>query len=181
MQADEMPAETAGAALYTEVRRRKAARMQAQRERGFGITAGRIAATLACILVALLIGRGSIVRMFPQTASLYGGLGFHINVRGLEFGGLTTAYETQDGTRVLFIEGDIRNVSRANQPVASLRYALRNAAGVEVYSWTGVPDLNLVPPGETTHFRTRLASPPNDGRDVRISFAPREADASQKH
>jgi hypothetical protein len=119
--------------------------------------------------------------MFPQTASLYSRLGFHINVRGLEFAGLTTAFETQDGTRVLFVEGDIRNISRANQPVANLRYALRNAAGVEVYSWTGVPDLNLVPPGETTHFRTKLASPPNDGRDVRVSFAPREAAAPQKH
>ena len=53
-----------------------------------------------------------------------------------------------------------------------MRFALRNAAGVEVYGWTGVPDRNLVPPGETTRFRTRLASPPNDGRDVRVSFAP---------
>jgi predicted Zn finger-like uncharacterized protein len=173
-------AATSGGLEYDAARRRKAARKRAERERGFGVTAGRIAAALACILVALLVARESVVRMFPQTASLYSRLGFHVNVRGLEFGGLTTAFETQDGTRVLFVEGDIRNITRANQPVANLRYALRNAAGVEVYSWIGVPDLNLVPPGEMTHFRTRLASPPNDGRDVRISFVPREADAPQK-
>ena len=53
------------------------------------------------------------------------GLDFNINVRGLEFAGLKTSYDTQDGTRVLFVEGDIRNISSAVQPV--VRLALRAA------------------------------------------------------
>jgi hypothetical protein len=56
---------------------------------------------------------------------------------------------------------------------------MRNAAGVEVYGWTGVPDRNMTPPGETTHFRTRLASPPSDGRDVRVSFALMSREAAE--
>jgi predicted Zn finger-like uncharacterized protein len=175
-------AATSGASDYEAVRRRKAARKQAEKERGLGITAGRIAAVLAVVLVALLFARETVVRIFPQTASLYGWLGFNINVRGLEFVDLKSSYETQDGTRVLIVEGGIRNISSKSQSVANLRYALRNAAGAEVYSWTGVPDRNVVPAGETTSFRTRLASPPNDGRDVRVIFVGSEAAAApQKH
>jgi predicted Zn finger-like uncharacterized protein len=182
MLSDETAADAGSAALaYESVRRRKAARKQAQKERGIGITAGRVAAALALVLVALLFARETVVRIYPQTASLYGWLGFRINVRGLEFADLKSSYDTQDGTRVLFVEGGIRNISSKAQSVANLRYALRNAAGVEVYSWTGVPDRNMIPPGETTQFRTRLASPPNDGRDVRVTFVQREADAPQKH
>jgi predicted Zn finger-like uncharacterized protein len=178
---DAAPSGTRSGIDYETTRRRKAARLKAQKERGFGITAGRVAAALGGILVALLIGRESVVRMFPQTASLYARLGFNINVRGLEFADLKTSYDTQDGTRVLFVEGDIRNISSAVQPVDNLRFSLRNAAGVEVYSWNGVPDRNLMPPGETTQFRSRLASPPTDGRGVRVSFMPREAAAPAKH
>ena len=172
-----------GVSNYEEIRRRKAARLKAEKDRGLGITAGRIAAAFAGLIVALVVARENIVRLLPQTASLYAQLGLHVNVRGIDFANLKTSYETQDGTRVLVVEGGIRNISSAVQPVANIRYSMRNAAGVEVYSWTGVPDRNLMPPGETTQFRTRLASPPNDGRDVRVSFQPmpRDAAAPAKH
>ena len=49
---------------YAAVRRRKAARKQA--EKGFGITAGRIAAALAFILVVLLFERDTIVRIIRK-------------------------------------------------------------------------------------------------------------------
>ena len=171
-------AQKPGVSNYEEIRRRKAARLKAEKDRGLGITAGRIAAAFAGLIVALVVARENIVRLLPQTASLYARLGLHVNVRGIDFANLKTSYETQDGTRVLVVEGGIRNISSAVQPVANIRYSMRNAAGVEVYSWTGVPDRNLMPPGETTQFRTRLASPPNDGRDVRVSFQPMPRDAA---
>jgi predicted Zn finger-like uncharacterized protein len=164
---------------YQEIRRRKAARIKAQKERGLGIKSWHVAVALASILIGLFVMRESVVKFWPQTASLYGRLGFHINVRGLDFAGLKTSYETQEGTRVLIVEGDIRNISRNARPVANLNFALRNAAGVDVYNWGGVPDRNVLKPGEVTQFRSRVAAPPHEGRDVRVTFAPNDPAAGK--
>ena len=54
--------------------------------------------------------------------------------------------------------------------VPRLRFAVRNGAGHEVYAWTALPTKNLLGPGDGMPFRTRLASPPPDGRDVIVRF-----------
>jgi hypothetical protein len=58
-------------------------------------------------------------------------------------------------------------------PPASLKFILRNAAQHEIYSWTAVPVRASLPPGEGVGFRTRLASPPADARDVVVRFVNR--------
>ena len=52
-----------------------------------------------------------------------------------------------------------------------LRFAVRNAAHQEVYSWTAAPPRATLPPGEAVSFHTRLASPPPDARDVLVRFS----------
>ncbi len=46
----------------------------------------------------------------------------------------------------------------------------RNKAGQEVYAWTALPERSLLSPGETMTFRSRLASPPPDTRDMLVRF-----------
>ena len=142
----------------------------------------RLSVALAGILIALVYERENVVRILPQTASLYSLIGFHINLRGLAFEDFKTATETQDGVPVLLIEGEIRNVTGAIQKVPHLRFALRNAAGAEIYSWTGVPERNLMAPGDVQKVHTRLASPPGESRDARVRFVlSRDMVAAAKH
>jgi hypothetical protein len=54
--------------------------------------------------------------------------------------------------------------------VPRLRFAVRNASGNEVYSWTALPNRSLLAPGETLPFQSRLASPPPETHDVLVRF-----------
>ena len=90
---------------------------------------------------AAIIGwRKDIVRHAPQMASLYGLIGMPVNVRGLVFTDVRIATETHDGVPVLTVEGTMASVVSTAVEVPRLRFAFRNAAGHEVYSWTAVAD-----------------------------------------
>lgn len=125
---------------------------------------------LVAVLAGLLAWRKDVVRFAPQTAPLYAAIGLPVNLRGLVFDGVRTTRETADGVSVLIVEGTIVSVSSRTVEVPRLRFGVRNAAGLEVYAWTSVPPRAVLPPGETVEFRSRLASPPADGRDVVVRF-----------
>jgi len=42
--------------------------------------------------------------------------------------------------------------------------------GHEIYSWTALPDRKALGAGERMAFRSRLATPPPEGRDVVVRF-----------
>src|SRR5579863_3233175 len=120
---------------------------------------------------AIVIGwRGDFVRAMPQTASFYAWLGLPVNVRGLDFENLDTATERHDDVPILVIGGDIVNITGNAVTVPRLRFAVRNAARQEIYSWTAVPPRSMLPPGQGVEFHTRLASPPPDAHDVVVRF-----------
>ena len=129
-------------------------------------------AILALIaLNAALIGwRADVVRVAPQTASLYAAIGLPVNLRGLSFTNVTTATESHDGVQVLVVEGTITSASPRVVEVPRLRFSVRNRSGQEVYAWTALPGRSVLAPGETLTFRSRLASPPPDARDVLVRF-----------
>jgi predicted Zn finger-like uncharacterized protein len=130
---------------------------------------------LALLIVnAILIGwRDDLVRILPQTASFYATIGLSVNLRGLVFDGITTTTEQHEGVPILVVEGNIVNASRKIVDVPRLKFAVRNAANEEIYSWTAVPPRASLPPGEAVSFRSRLASPPTEGRDVVVRFVTR--------
>ena len=76
----------------------------------------------------------------------------------------------ENGVPVLVVEGTIVNGVASPVDVPRLRFALRNAAGAEVYAWTAVPTQTVIEPGAQLPFRSRLASPPDDGHDVQVRF-----------
>jgi predicted Zn finger-like uncharacterized protein len=130
---------------------------------------------LALIIVdAILVGwRNDFVRILPQTASFYSMLGLPVNLRGLALDGVTTTTEQHEGVPILVVEGSVVNDSRKIVDVPRLKFVVRNSANEEIYSWTAVPPRATLPPGETVSFRSRLASPPTDGRDVLVRFVTR--------
>jgi predicted Zn finger-like uncharacterized protein len=132
---------------------------------------------LIVVMLAILLGalnwRAAVVRIFPQTASLYAAVGLPVNLRGLFFEDVKSRNEFEDGTSVLVIEGTIVNLTIRTLEVPRLRFALRNTSGHEVYAWTAQPTKPTIGSGNGLPFRARLASPPPDGRDVIVRFLTR--------
>jgi predicted Zn finger-like uncharacterized protein len=125
---------------------------------------------LAAALIALVQARATVVRHFPQTASLFSMIGMPVNLRGLFFQDVKTRSEIHDGVMVLVVEGVIVNLTRNTLDVPRLRFSLRNGSSHEVYAWTALPSRPTLGSGDGLQFRTRLASPPADGRDVIVRF-----------
>jgi hypothetical protein len=120
--------------------------------------------------LALVGARTAVVRALPQTASLFAAIGLPVNLRHLQFERVSISKEAQDGVATLIVQGAI--VSEAGKPVAvpRLRFAARNAAGQEVYTWTTPPPLRILEPGARTEFRSQVATPPVEAHDVMVRF-----------
>jgi predicted Zn finger-like uncharacterized protein len=138
---------------------------------------------LALLIVdAVIIGwRDEFVRIMPQTASFYSMLGLGVNLRGLVFDGVNTATEQHDGVPVIVVDGTIVNESRKVADVPRLKFAVRNASGQEVYSWTTVSPRTSLPSGESVPFHSRLASPPAEAHDILVRFVTRHDLISGAH
>jgi predicted Zn finger-like uncharacterized protein len=141
----------------------------------------RIAAVLAALIAidaGLLIWRTEVVRMLPQTASLYEYVGLPVNLRDLAFKDIHTTYDEQDGVTILVVQGSIIATGRSAVDVPRLRFAIQAANGHEIYAWTALPSRTKLAPGEALPFKSRLASPPEQGRSVKIRFFNRQDVAS---
>lgn len=151
------------------VRRKRLQARRKQARRSSRWTA--IILVLFAFNVALIGARSEVVRFFPQTASLFSAVGLPVNLRNLKFENMKIAKESQEGLSALVIEGTI--VSMTNKPteVPRLRFAARDAAGQEVYTWTALPGRSILGPGEKLDFRSRFVSPPENAIDVMVRFA----------
>jgi hypothetical protein len=125
---------------------------------------------LLAVNIAIVGWRSDVVRSMPQTASLFAAIGLPVNLRGLALTEVTTTKEGRDGVPVLLVQGTITNLTKQSHDVPRLRFAMRNASGAEVYSWTTLPTRSILGPGDSEPFQTRLASPPADGRKVVVRF-----------
>jgi hypothetical protein len=51
-----------------------------------------------------------------------------------------------------------------------LRFSVRDAQGAEIYAWNSVLEQTTLKPGEHASFKSRLASPPAEGKSIDIRF-----------
>ena len=131
----------------------------------------QIAILALVVFDAMLVGwRSEVVRLLPQTASFYAMIGLPVNLRGLAFDGVTTATEQHEGVPVLRGGGQHRQ-----RRAQAGRGAAAQVRGAQRYRQRDlfldrVPPRTVLPPGEALAFRSRLASPPPEGRDVLVRF-----------
>lgn len=137
-----------------------------------GLTIFLLGVTLPVLAILM---RQSVVQASPAMAGLYRTLGFEVNLRGLVFEKVETLRELDAGQPVLVVEGVITNVTDDTRPVPSIRLALRAEDQQEIYAWSVDPKVAFVAPGGSLRFRTRLASPPDQARDVQIRFTDRRS------
>lgn len=125
---------------------------------------------MGALVLALMVWRVEVVRLLPQTAGFYKLVGFDVNLRGLAFKDVKVASETVDGKPVLVIEGVIVDQTRKPVALPRLRFSVRDAQGAEIYAWNAVLEQSTLNPGEKAWFRSRLASPPAEGRNIDVRF-----------
>jgi predicted Zn finger-like uncharacterized protein len=134
------------------------------------ISLATVCTAMGALAVALLIWRNDVVRLLPQTAAFYNMVGLEVNLRGLSFKDVKVSSENVEGKQVLVIEGVI--VGQAKKPVElpRLRFSVRDALGAEIYAWNAVLEQAVLKPGEKAWFKSRLASPPPEGRNIDVRF-----------
>ena len=127
-------------------------------------------AAMGALILALMIWRAEIVRLLPQTATFYKIVGLEVNLRGLAFKDIKISNETVDGKPVLVIEGTIVGENKKPVELPRLRFSVRDAQGTEIYAWNAVLEQPVLKPGERAYFKSRLASPPAEGRNIDVRF-----------
>jgi len=165
---------SAGAEAASEMRYAMAATPQ----RWWG-SAGALAGALSwAALIVLVLGLGgatvkyreSIASLWPQTATFYAALGMPVNLRGLEFHGVTYRDQFDNGEAVLAISGQLVNVTMHELPIPPIRISLSDKERRELYHWTFDAGVTTLAPGAHSNFMTRLASPPQEARNVEVRF-----------
>ncbi len=121
------------------------------------------------IMGGLLAGRESLVRTFPDLASLYATLGVEVNLRGLLFEDVRTVRRPENGVAILVVEGTIRNVSTQTKSVPTIQFIL-SGRDREVYAWQDNAEQQTLNVGEMAQFRTVLASPPDVADELHVRF-----------
>ncbi|QWG14003.1 zinc-ribbon domain-containing protein [Bradyrhizobium sediminis] len=127
-------------------------------------------AAMGALVLALTIWRVDVVRLLPQTAAFYKMVGLEVNLRGLMFKDVKITSETVEGKPVLVIEGVITGEGRKPVDLPRLRFSVRDAQGAEIYAWNAVLEQSVLKPGERAWFKSRLASPPPEGRNIDVRF-----------
>jgi predicted Zn finger-like uncharacterized protein len=129
-----------------------------------------VAVLALALAITAVVGRPSVVKVLPGAAKLYALAGWPINLRGLAFGEVRSEISQSEGSPVLVVEGEIRNVARREIEVPPIQIAVRSAEGQPLYTWTDDPPRKTLESGEAAQFRARLAAPPLEGKEVLVRF-----------
>jgi hypothetical protein len=133
---------------------------------------------LVAINVAAIGARNEVVRYLPQTASLFAAIGLPVNLRNLKFVNVKLATDDADGIVMLNVTGTIVSESAKPVGVPRLRFAVRNAHGQDVYTWTMAPPRSILEPGDHMPFHSQIPVPKVDAADVMVRFlTPQDAGA----
>ncbi len=124
------------------------------------------------LLVSAIIGRNGIVGKFPATAAVYQSVGLAVDQDlGLEFKDVTLDWQREGGAFVLVVEGEIVNLSRANQVIPPVRMAILDGDGRELQHEFFNLDEGEIGAGNRIPFSGRLVDPIEQGENFRLTFA----------
>lgn len=122
-------------------------------------------------LLAALTLPERVVAAAPASIAFYDWLGWDVNIYGIDIRELAVEHLNVDGHPLITVKGDLVNIARGDRKLPWLRFSLRNDDFAEVYSWQLDTRAQLLKPGESRSFATKLASPPESASKVEIRFA----------
>lgn len=136
--------------------------MRAAAQRGWSLLAVAVVVVVATVIFA----RASIVSLFPASAHLYAAVNIPVNLRGLAFENVDLKRGYDNGVPVLMVRGELVNITDATIKVPRIRLALNDKTDQELYHWIVKPQHGRLQAGGRTRFISRLASPPDEARQL---------------
>jgi len=133
--------------------------------RGRFLMASCVALAAFLVAMAAIVFNTSLVGAAPEDSMA--------GYAGLEIRLLRSAVEPVRAGRALAVEGEIANRTAGDMPVPAVRIALRSD-GHEIHSWLVEPTTTRLASGRTVIFRSVLASPPAEAREVTFRLAERQ-------
>lgn len=123
------------------------------------------------LLVSLVIGRNGIVDKVPAAAPIYQSVGLSIDQDlGLEFDDVTLNWQAEGDVFVLVVEGEIVNLSQANQVIPPLRMAILDSDGQELQYESFELTEGELGAGNRINFSGRMVNPIDQGENFRLTF-----------
>jgi hypothetical protein len=118
------------------------------------------------------------VRWLPGLAAPFEKIGLHVNTRGLVFEDVASELVADPSGRFLVVQANVINITHRPIVLPHVEAMVRDAGRNTLYRWTTEPPRPVLPPGESLAFRTRLAAPPEAGRDVQLRFTRASAEVA---
>ncbi len=128
------------------------------------------------IATGLIAARTAVVRALPRAAGLYAAAGLPVNVRGLAWADVHTAWADESMARVA-VSGRLRNVTAGRTNVPRLAFDIRDAAGTVLASWSERPTKRSLAASESLMFASQSRNVPKGATEVVVRFA--EADGER--
>ena len=166
MEAPIRPAE----ALPKSFRAQAEARRRTRRAVAAGVVWAGLAACFVVLMLAAVVFRVQVVRMWPRTAGAYAAVRLPVNPLGLAPEGVQASPGLQDGRAMLFVRGVERNVEAAPRPPAALRVSLYDKGGARLASQVVRVEGEPLKPGEARAFQAAFVDPPLAGSQVGVDF-----------
>lgn len=88
----------------------------------------------------------------------------------LKFSDLKPSQRFIDGVLTLVIRGKIENIGENAARLPPIEVVLLDSRALDLKTWVFEAKTNSVAPGEVVEFETRLANPPPDAQDIRVTF-----------
>jgi predicted Zn finger-like uncharacterized protein len=129
-----------------------------------------MAALVAALIGGALTFRAEVVRLWPQSATTFAGLGLPVNTLGLVIEGVRATPTFQDGRPALSVSGVVRNVEGKAITAPPLRVSLMNRLGKPVAATVARPLNAKIPAGGARHFTITLVDPPSGSHDLEVAF-----------
>ncbi len=150
------------------------AQQEARRRTREAVAAGVVWAGLAAVFVVLVLAavvfRVQVVRLWPRTAGAYAAVRLPVNPLGLSPEGVQATPGLQGGRAMLFVRGSERNVEAAPRAPASLRVSLYDKGGARLESRVASVGGQALKPGEARAFQVAFPDPPLAGVQVGVDF-----------
>ena len=138
---------------------------------------GKIIGIAAAVVVIALaagafFGRGFIVEMWPEAASIFemAGIGGEELGAGLEIKNVKSSREVEGGVDVLVVRGSIANISDEDRMVPMIRVALYDGNGEEIQNVIAPPLKNRLQPGTEIGFSAKVPEPSALARRLEVTF-----------
>ncbi|WGM38987.1 DUF3426 domain-containing protein [Caulobacter sp. NIBR1757] len=150
------------------------AKAQSERRVREAATTGIVWAGMTAMLIVLgigaVVGRESVVRIWPKSASAYAAMNLDVNIIGLEIEDIRFEPALQDGHAALSVTGVIRNIRSHPVDAPPLQISLINKQQKRVMAKIAQAADPVIPAGETRHFAVVLLDPPKTAAQIEVGF-----------